>query len=102
MKRFVLMHKADAHIESGERPPLELLERIGDLIGEMIGAGAFLGGEGLAPTSEGARLRVAKGRRTVTNGPFVGSNELVASFAIVRVPSLNDAVDWATRIAKVL
>ncbi len=97
-----MMHKADAKIEAGEMPPAELLEHIGGLIGEMMGTGAFLAGEGLAPTSEGVRLHFAKGRRSLTNGPFVGENELVASFAIVRVSSLSEAIDWATRIAKIL
>jgi hypothetical protein len=96
------MHKADAQIELGEPPTRELLERVGDLIGEMAKTGAFLAGEGLAPTSEGVRVRIAKGRRTVTRGPFVGANELVASFAIVRVRSLDEAIDWASRIAKIL
>ena len=84
MRRYVMMHKSDAKIEAGEMPPRELIDRIGELIGEMMGTGAFLGGEGLAPTSEGVRLHFTKGRRSVTYGPFVGENELVASFAIVR------------------
>ncbi len=96
------MHKAGAQIESGAQPPFELIERVGDLIGEMIEAGAYMAGEGLAPTSEGVRLHVAKGRRSVTYGPFVGSNELVASFAIVRVQALDEAIEWASRIAKIL
>jgi hypothetical protein len=102
MKRFVMMHKADAQVEAGVQPSGELIARMGDLIGEMVAAGAFLAGEGLAPTAEGARLHVSKGRRTVTRGPFIGSNELVASFVMVRARSLDEAIDWASRIAKVL
>jgi hypothetical protein len=102
MKRFVMMHKADAQVEAGVAPSQELMARMGGLIGEMFATGAFVAGEGLAPTAEGVRLHVSKGRRTVTRGPFVGSNELVASFAMVRVRSLNEAIDWASRIAKVL
>jgi hypothetical protein len=102
MRRFMLMHKANAQVEAGEPPTAELIARIGDLIGEMAAGGTFLAGEGLAPTAEGARLHVAKGRRTVTRGPFTGSNELVASFVMVKVRSLDEAIDWASRIAKVL
>jgi hypothetical protein len=102
MKRFMMMHKADAQVEAGVAPSQELMARMGGLIGEMFAAGAFVAGEGLAPTAEGVRLHVSKARRTVTRGPFVGSNELVASFAMVRVRSLNEAIDWASRIAKVL
>jgi hypothetical protein len=102
MRRFVLMSKADAEIERGDQPSAELTTAVRGVIGEMVKAGVFQTGEGLQPTSEGVRLHMAKGRRTVTRGPFVGANELVASFAMVKVQSLDEAIDWASRIAKVI
>lgn len=74
MKRFVLMHKADANIEAGVTPSMALIGRVGELIGEMAKAGAFEAGEGLAPTAQGVRVQFKNGKRTVTRGPFVGSN----------------------------
>jgi hypothetical protein len=102
MKRFVMMHKADANIEAGVNPRRELIEQMGGLVGAMASANAFVSGEGLAPTAEGVRVRFTNGKRTVTRGPFVGSNELVASFAMIRVNSLDEAIDWASRIGRVL
>jgi hypothetical protein len=102
MKRFVMMHKADANIEAGVKPSAELIARMGELIGEMSSTGAFLAGEGLLPTSQGVRVRFTKGKRSVTRGPFVGSNELVASFAMIRVNSLDEAIECASRIGRVL
>ena len=102
MKRFVLMHKLDESIEANIQPRPELIDRMGGLIGEMASTGAFHSGEGLAPTVEGVRVRFANGKRTVTRGPFVGSNELIASFTMIRVDSLDEAIDWASRIGQVL
>ena len=102
MKRFIMMHKADANIEAGVQPSRELIEKMGGLVGEMASTGAFLGGEGLAPTAQGVRVRFTNGKRSVTRGPFVGSNELVASFAMIRVNSLDEAIDCASRIGRVL
>lgn len=81
---------------------MELIGRMGDLIGEMASSGAYLAGEGLAPTSQGVRVQFTKGKRTVTRGPFVGSNGLVASFAMIRVNSLDEAIECASRIGQVL
>lgn len=102
MKRFIMMHKADANVEAGVQPSRELIEKMGGLVGEMASTGAFLGGEGLAPTAQGVRVRFTNGKRSVTRGPFAGSNELVASFAMIRVNSLDEAIDCATRIGRVL
>ena len=102
MKRFIMMHKADANVEAGVEPSGELIAKMGELIGAMSTVDAFVSGEGLAPTAQGVRVQFAKGKRTVTRGPFVGSNELVASFAMIRVNSLDEAIDWASRIGQVL
>lgn len=100
--RFISMHKADARSEAGELPSQELIVGMGELIGEMQQTGALLAGDGLRPSSTGVRLNFVNGERTITPGPFVGSNELVAGFYIVRVPSIDEAIEWATRFADVV
>ena len=100
--RFMIMHKTNAHWESGAIPGPELLERVGTMLGGMAKAGVLLGAEGLRASSEGVRLRFSAGRRTVINGPFEGGNELPAGFSILRVRSLDDAIEWASREAGVL
>ena len=100
--RFIIMHKTNAHWESGAIPSPELIARVGTLLGELAKAGVLLGAEGLRASSEGVRLRFAAGTRTVINGPFEGDNELAAGFSILRTRSLEDAIEWATRQAHVL
>jgi hypothetical protein len=100
--RFIIMHKTNAHWESGAIPSRELLARVGTLLGELGKAGVLLGAEGLRASSEGVRLRFVAGTRTVINGPFEGNNELPAGFSILRTRSLEDAIAWATRQAHVL
>jgi len=100
--RFIIMHKTNAHWESGAIPGPELIARVGTLLGELAKAGVLLGAEGLVASSEGVRLRFAAGTRTVINGPFKGDNELPAGFSILRTRSLEDAIAWATRQAHVL
>jgi len=100
--RFIIMHKTNAHWESGAIPSRELIARVGALLGQLAKAGAFISGEGLRASATGVRLRFAGGTRTVVNGPFVGENELAAGFSIIRTWSLDDAIEWATRHAKAL
>jgi hypothetical protein len=100
--RFMIMHSTNAHWESGAIPGPALISRVGALLGELADAGVLLGAEGLRASSEGVRLRFAAGTRTVINGPFEGENELAAGFSILRTPSLEDAIDWATRQAEFL
>lgn len=100
--RFIIMHRTNAHWEAGGIPTPALVARVGTMIGDIAKAGAFLGGEGLRPSSEGVRLRFSAGRRTVIRGPFAGENELPATFSIVRARSLDEAVEWATRQAAAL
>jgi len=82
--RFMIMHRTNAHWESGAIPSPTLMARVGALIGELAQSGALVAAEGLRASSEGARLRVAGGTRTVVNGPFDGGNTLPAGFSIVR------------------
>jgi len=100
--RFIIMHKTNAHWESGAIPSRELIARVGALLGELAKAGVLHGAEGLRATSEGVRLRFAAGTRTVIHGPFEGDNELPAGFSILRARSLEDAIEFAARQAQVL
>jgi hypothetical protein len=100
--RFIIMHKTDAHWEAGAVPTAELVQRVGGLIGELAKAGAFVAGEGLRPSAEGVRVRFSGGTRKLIGGPFEGDNELPARFTILRVASIDDAVEWAARQAAVL
>ncbi|MGH7726128.1 MAG: YciI family protein [Candidatus Eiseniibacteriota bacterium] len=95
--RFMILHKTNAHWETGAPPSRELVQRVGRMIGELVKADVLEGAEGLRATSEGARVRFAPGgaEASVTRGPFEGERELLAGFTIVRAPSLEDAVDWA-------
>ena len=100
--RFIIMHKTNARWEAGAVPSLALIARVGNLIGDLAKAGALLGAEGLRPSSEGVRLKFARGRRTITRGPFKGDNELPAGFSIVRAASIEQAIEWASQQAQVL
>lgn len=100
--RVMMMHRTAPHWEAGAIPSPELCARVGKLLGEMAAQGLLLGGEGLRASSQGARLRFSGGRRTVTPGPFGASNALPAGFVILRVGSLDDAIDWATRYGRAL
>jgi hypothetical protein len=100
--RFMIMHRTNAHWESGAAPGPEVVARVGTMLEEMAGAGVLLAAEGLRASSEGVRLTLAAGTRTVIQGPFKPEHELPAGFTIVRAASLEEAIDWATRQAGVL
>ena len=97
--RYISMHKATKDMEAGAPPPPEVMAGMGPLMEEMTSAGIFLAGEGLRPSALGVRLTFSGGLRTITPGPLTGSNELTDRYLIVRVPSINDAIEWATRFA---
>jgi len=97
--RYISMHKSNASTEASEPPSPELMAAMGPLMGEMIGAGVLLAGEGLQASSKGVRLQFSGGTRTITKGPFVGSNELTDRYLIVSVHSIDEAIEWATRFA---
>lgn len=100
--RFMVMHKADQSSESGLPPSPGLIERMNTLIQEGLQAGVFLAGEGLHPSSTRVRLQFEKGKCTQLEGPYKGSNELLAGFAILRVKSRDEAIEWAKRYAEVV
>jgi hypothetical protein len=99
--QFLIMHRTNAHWETGAIPTRELVERVGTMIGELAQSGKLLAGDGLRPSSQGVRLQFAGGKRTVQDGPFSETKELIAGFAIMRVTSLDEAVEWATKFGQV-
>ena len=96
-KRFILLLKADALSEAGAPPKEEVLAKMGELMEEGVRTGTLLGGEGLKPSSTGARLRVKGGKRTTVDGPFTESKELIAGYVVLQLPSLDEAVEFAKR-----
>jgi hypothetical protein len=100
--RLVIMHKTNAHWESGAVPTPDLVKRVGAMIGDLAKAGVLRAGEGLRPSSQGVRLTFSGGARTVVKGPLKGQNELPAGFSIVRVGSLDEAIEWAARQARAI
>ncbi|MFC7548147.1 YciI family protein [Plantactinospora sp. GCM10030261] len=98
--RYMLMHKLDEAIPNAYDPTPEFVERMGGFVQEAMNAGVLLAAEGLRPTSEGAsRITVSGGRKTVTDGPFIETKELIAGFAMIQVRSHDEAVEWARRFA---
>ena len=95
--RFMVMVKATNESEAGEMPTTELLEAMGKYNEELVKAGVMLAGEGLHPSSRGARVRFDGPSRTVVDGPFAETKELVAGFWIWQVSSLEEAIEWVKR-----
>jgi hypothetical protein len=95
--RFMVMVKATKESEAGVMPSAELLEAMGKYNEELVKAGVMLAGEGLQPSSKGARVRFAGKTRTVVDGPFAETKELVAGFWLWQVRSLEEAIEWARR-----
>ncbi len=100
--RFLGLLKADKSSEAGEPPSPELMERCGKFMEEITKAGVLVATAGLKPSSYGARVRVADGKVTVTDGPFAETKELVASYALFEVKSKEEAIEWTTCFLKVL
>ena len=95
--RFALLVKASKESEAGVMPSEALLTEMGKLNEEMVKAGVMLSGEGLHPTSKGARVKVSGAQRTVIDGPFTESKELIAGFWIIQVKSMKEAISWVKR-----
>ena len=100
--RYIWMHKADTETEAGVPPSPELIAKMGTLMAEMAKSGVLLAGEGLQPSSMSVRLRFSRAERTVTQGPLEGSNELLAGFAVVRMKSMDEAIEWASRFGRAI
>ena len=95
--RFMVIVKADNNSEAGVMPSTELLTAMGKFNEEMVKAGVMLAGEGLHPSSNGARIKYSGKDRTVTADPFGATRELVAGFWLIQVKSRDEAIEWMKR-----
>ncbi|HSU93380.1 MAG TPA: YciI family protein [Gemmatimonadaceae bacterium] len=96
--RFMMLLKADQSTEAGKMPDEAILVAMGKYNEELIKAGVLLAGEGLQPSSKGARVRFARGKTTVVDGPFAETKELIAGFWMIQVKSKEEAIEWAKRV----
>src|SRR5690554_1261294 len=95
--RVMVMVKASKDTEAGVMPSEQLLREMGNYNEELVKAGIMLGGEGLQPTSKGVRIQLSGPRRTVIEGPFAETKELVARYWLWHVKSMEEATEWAQR-----
>jgi hypothetical protein len=95
--RFMVIVKADKNSEAGVLPDEKLLAEMGKYNEELAKAGVMLAGEGLHPSSKGARVRLSGSKRTVIDGPFSEVKELVAGFWLLQVKSKEEAIEWVKR-----
>ncbi len=95
--RFMVIVKADKTSEAGAMPDEKLLAEMGKYNEELAKAGVLLAGEGLHPSSKGARVRFSGAKRTVIDGPFAETKELIAGFWLIQVKSKEEAIEWVKR-----
>src|SRR5688572_21194878 len=95
--RFMVIVKASKETEAGEMPSEQLLREMGEYNEQLVKAGIMQAGEGLQPSSKGARVKFSGSKRTVVDGPFPETKELVAGFWIWKCKSLAEAIDWAKK-----
>jgi hypothetical protein len=95
--RFMVIVKADKNSEAGVMPGTELLTAMGKFNEEMVKAGVMLAGEGLHPSSKGARVGYTGQQRSVSRGPFSLTGDLVSGFWLIETKSLDEAIDWMKR-----
>ncbi len=95
--RFMVIVKANKDSEAGVMPDRKILEEMGKYNEQLVKAGVMLAGEGLQPSSKGKRIRFSGNERTVVDGPFPETNQLVAGFWLLRANSMEEAVDWIKR-----
>jgi hypothetical protein len=99
--RFMMMHKTDAKYEGGAKPTLEEAQRIGEMVGALVQSGVLVGGDGLGPSSEGARVRLSQGKSSVTPGPFKGTDAFPARYAMFKASSVEQAADYGARFGRI-
>jgi hypothetical protein len=92
--RFMVIVKASKESEAGEMPSTEILTAMGNYNDELVKAGVMLAGEGLHPTSKGVRVKFDGAKRTVTDGPFAETKELIAGFWLWKCKSREEALEW--------
>lgn len=95
--RYMILLKANADSEAGVMPSEEILTAMGTFNEELVKAGVMVAGEGLHPSSKGARVTLSGGKATVVDGPFAETKELIAGFWILQVRSLDEVVEWLKR-----
>ena len=95
--RVMVLIKADKNTEAGAMPSEQLLKEMGAFNEELVKAGIMLDGEGLKPSSAGKRVRFSGDKRTVIDGPFVETKELIAGYWIWKVKSMGEALEWVKR-----
>ena len=96
--RFMILVKASEDSEAGVMPGEELLTEMGRFNEELVKAGVLLAGEGLHPSSRGTRVRFSGSQRTVIDGPFAETKELLAGFWLIQVKSKEEAIEWVKRM----
>ncbi len=96
--RFMVLIKADEDTEAGVMPSEQLLAEMGKYNEELVKAGVMLAGEGLHPSSKGKRVRFSGEKRTVIDGPFAETKELIAGFWLWQVKSMDEAIEWVKRV----
>ncbi len=95
--KFMVIVKANKDSEAGVMPSAELMTAMGNFNEELVKAGVMLAGEGLQPSSKGARVKFSGDKRTVIDGPFAETKELIAGFWIFQVKSKEEAIEWVKR-----
>jgi hypothetical protein len=96
--RFMIIFKADANSEKGAMPDPKVIDEMNKFTDELVAAGVVLGYEGLHPSSKGARVRFSGNNRTVIDGPFAETKELIAGYYLLQLKSLEEAIEWVKRI----
>jgi hypothetical protein len=99
--RFMVIGKATKESEAGILPKPEAFAAMGEYNAELVKAGVLLAAEGLAASSKGARVRFSGNKRTIIDGPFTETKELIAGFLIIQVKSLEEAIEWVKRAPNV-
>ena len=100
--RYMIINKADAGSEAGKLPSPEVGEAVGRVVEDLSKAGVLLFAEGVHRSALGARVKVEGGKRTVTDGPFAETKELVGGVIVVEVRNRDEAIEWAARLAEAL
>ena len=100
--RFMIMHKNDPHTEAGEPPPMDVVQKMGALIGEYAATGRFIDGAGLAGSKTRTRLVFRNGKCTAMAGPYRGERELPAATLLLKVRTREEALGWAERYGAIL
>jgi hypothetical protein len=100
--RYMIINKADDDTEAGRMVSQQVGEAVGKVVDDLSKAGVLLFAEGVHRSALGARVKVADGKRTVTDGPFAETKELIGGIIVVDVRTRDEAVEWAARLAEAL